>query len=85
MTQVGTRTIVHAPDSPMANVLQSLERIAERQATVLVTGESGAGKEAVVQRLHDLAPWSAGPFVPINCGAIPEPFARHDVQQFPFY
>ena len=72
MTQVRTRTIVHAPDSPMATVLKSLARIAESQATVLVTGESGAGKEAIVQRLHELAPWGAGPFVPINCGAIPE-------------
>jgi len=38
---------------------------------VLVTGESGTGKEGIVRLVHDLAPWSKGPFVPVNCGAIP--------------
>jgi len=67
-----TRQIVHAPDSPLVALLGSLELIAESQANALIIGESGAGKEAFVRALHELAPWSGGPFVPINCGAIPE-------------
>jgi transcriptional regulator with PAS, ATPase and Fis domain len=46
--------------------------MAQSRANVLVVGESGVGKEAIVRGLHDLAPWSNGPFVPLNCGAIPE-------------
>ena len=67
-----TREIVHAPHSPLVPLLESVERIAESQANALIIGESGAGKEAIVRALHELAPWSGGPFVPINCGAIPE-------------
>ena len=67
-----SRPIVHAPDSPLVAVLATLDRVAESGANVLVVGESGSGKEAIVRGLHELAPWSRGPFVPINCGAIPE-------------
>jgi transcriptional regulator with PAS, ATPase and Fis domain len=67
-----SRAIVHAPDSPMAPIIASLERMAQSRANVLVVGESGVGKEAIVRGLHDLAPWCKGPFVPLNCGAIPE-------------
>ena len=67
-----SRAIVHAPDSPMVPIIASLERMAQSRANVLVIGESGVGKEAIVRALHDLAPWSTGPFVPLNCGAIPE-------------
>src|SRR6056297_28839 len=60
-------------DSPaMKKLIGLLERIAPSQANVLITGESGTGKELVAQALH----WNSGrnqhPFVPINCGAIPE-------------
>jgi transcriptional regulator with PAS, ATPase and Fis domain len=67
-----SRAIVHATDSPMAPIIASLERMAQSRANVLVVGESGVGKEAIVRGLHDLAPWCNGPFVPLNCGAIPE-------------
>ena len=67
-----SRPIVHAPDSPLVSILDSLERVAESRANVLVFGESGSGKEAIVRGLHELAPWGDGPFVPINCGAIPD-------------
>ena len=66
------RPIVHAPDSPLVELVESLERVAASRANVLVAGESGVGKEGFVQALHQLAPWGRGPLVPINCGAIPE-------------
>ncbi|MBL8783509.1 MAG: sigma 54-interacting transcriptional regulator [Deltaproteobacteria bacterium] len=65
------RRLVHAPSSPLCTVLASLDRVAKSRAPVLVTGESGTGKEGIVRMIHDLAPWASGPFVPVNCGAIP--------------
>ena len=57
-----SRTIVHAPSSPLVPIIASLERMAQSRANVLVIGESGVGKEAIVRALHDLAPWHGGPF-----------------------
>ncbi|GMV43225.1 MAG: hypothetical protein AMXMBFR64_49410 [Myxococcales bacterium] len=71
--------IVHAERSPLGAVLDSLERIAAARVNVLVTGESGTGKECVVRAVHDLSTWSTGPFVPINCGAIPEPLLESEL------
>ncbi len=67
-----SRPIVHAPGSPLTELLDSLGHVATSRVNVLVVGESGSGKEAVVRALHELAPWGGGPFVPINCGAIPD-------------
>ncbi|HEU4731415.1 MAG TPA: sigma-54 dependent transcriptional regulator [Kofleriaceae bacterium] len=57
-------------------VMRSFERVlravASKQVTVTFVGESGAGKEVMARWLHDLSPRRAGPFVPINCAAIPE-------------
>ena len=48
-----------------------IETIAHSNSTALITGESGTGKELVAQALHSHGPRAGGPFVPINCGAIP--------------
>ncbi len=65
------RRLVHAANSPLAAVLEALPRVSQSRAPVLVTGESGTGKEGIARLVHELAPWSRGPFVPVNCGAIP--------------
>ena len=49
-----------------------LPRIAQQGDTVLITGESGTGKERVAQLLHRRSPVCDGPFVAVNCGAVPE-------------
>jgi transcriptional regulator with PAS, ATPase and Fis domain len=56
----------------MRHVLELVERVAKSEATVLITGESGAGKECVARLIHEQSTRSAGPFVAINCGAISE-------------
>ncbi len=59
--------------APAMNVLLSLLRRASNgTATVLVRGESGSGKELVARQLHDWSPRSAGPFVKVHCGALPD-------------
>ena len=47
-------------------------RAARSSAPVIITGESGTGKERIAQTIHKLSPRSAGPYIPVNCAAIPE-------------
>jgi len=67
----GTAPIVGAHPRLRA-ALRSLERVAPTESTVLLTGESGTGKELFARALHALSPRRAGPFVAVNCAAIPE-------------
>lgn len=59
----------HSPG--MMAVLRTIPRIAQTGAAVLVTGESGTGKELVARSIHERSGRKGGPFVAINCGAIP--------------
>ncbi len=56
----------------LKNVMKLVRRIAEVKTTTLVLGESGTGKELIARALHELGPRREGPFLAVNCGAIPE-------------
>ena len=56
----------------MQAVYQLVEKVAPARTTVLITGESGVGKELVARALHRKSPRAAAPFIAVNCGAIPE-------------
>ena len=57
--------------APMQRLREMVDRVAQSQAPVHISGESGTGKELVARLIHDSGPRAAGPFVPVNCGAIP--------------
>jgi len=57
---------------PMQAVRSMIERLARTQAPIHISGESGSGKELAARLVHQQGPRSDGPFVPVNCGAIPE-------------
>jgi len=60
-------------DSPaMGRVIRAIDKAAATTATVLISGESGTGKELVARAIHYRSPRAAAPFVPVNCGAIPD-------------
>jgi sigma-54 specific flagellar transcriptional regulator A len=61
---VGRSDAIHGLD-------QLMRQVAGYDSTVLIRGESGCGKELVARRIHELSSRSKGPFVPVNCGAIP--------------
>jgi len=64
------RSLIGVSDA-MQQVRFLIEQVANTHASVLVLGESGTGKEVVARNIHNLSVRSKGPFVPINCGAIP--------------
>ena len=56
---------------PMGILREQINKLSRSQAPIYVSGESGSGKEVAARLIHFLGPRSGGPFVPVNCGAIP--------------
>jgi len=56
---------------PLQKLFQDIDKVAPTKASVLITGESGTGKELVSRAIHRLSPRKDGPFVKVNCAAIP--------------
>lgn len=63
--------VIVTQSKAMNDVLDLVDRLAQFPTTVLITGESGTGKELIARRIHELSMRRSGPFIAINCGAIP--------------
>jgi two-component system response regulator PilR (NtrC family) len=66
-----SRSRLLGQSEPMRELRDMVDKVARSQAPVHISGESGTGKELVARLIHDSGPRADGPFVPVNCGAIP--------------
>lgn len=69
--QATWRTGIITGSQAMEKLLAEIELIAQSDASVLIHGESGTGKEVIARAIHDASPRAGGPFVAINCAAVP--------------
>jgi two-component system nitrogen regulation response regulator NtrX len=77
--QLGRETSLMGSSTPLARLREAIARIAPVPSPVLVLGESGSGKELVARDLHRFGPHPAGPFVAINCAALPESLVESEL------
>src|SRR5215207_1775320 len=64
---------------PMRKLKLLVAKVAASHSTTLITGESGTGKELVARAVHDLSPRASGPFLALNCGALPDPLLESEL------
>ena len=69
--QLPPEPVIFGQTPAMRDVRQKLERVAGANLSVLITGESGTGKDIIARLLHLYSPWASGPYVKVNCPAIP--------------
>jgi two-component system nitrogen regulation response regulator NtrX len=77
--QLGRETSLMGSSMPLARLREAIARVAPVPSPVLVLGESGSGKELVARDLHRFGPHPAGPFVAINCAALPESLVESEL------
>ena len=73
---------IKTSDPNVLNVLDMARRAARSNSSVLISGESGTGKELIARGIHNISPRSKGPFVPVNCGAIPRELLESELMGY---
>src|SRR5579863_1260301 len=64
-------SVVFGKSDAMRSLRERMDKVASANVPVLINGESGTGKDIVARMIHSLSPWKSGPFVKVNCPAIP--------------
>ncbi len=78
MERIGLRQIIGKSPAFLSEI-QKIPLIAKSAATVLITGETGTGKEVCARAIHYLSPRTDKPFIPVNCGAIPTELLENEL------
>src|SRR4030066_1535857 len=73
---------IKTSDPNVLNVLDMALRAASSNSSVLISGESGTGKEVIARGIHRISPRAKGPFVPVNCGAIPRELLESELMGY---
>jgi two-component system response regulator AtoC len=69
--EIPPETVVFGASEAMNSLRDRLAKVASANVPVLIHGESGTGKDIIARMVHSLSPWKSGPFVKVNCPAIP--------------
>ena len=69
--EIPPEQVVFGRSEAMRSLRERLDKVASANVPVLIQGESGTGKDIVARMIHGLSPWKSGPFVKVNCPAIP--------------
>ncbi|MBA3553730.1 MAG: sigma-54-dependent Fis family transcriptional regulator [Gemmatimonadales bacterium] len=77
--QLGRETSLLGSSGPLVQLRETIARVAPVPSPVLVLGESGSGKELVARDLHRFGPYPSGPFLAINCAALPESLVESEL------
>ena len=73
------RSQIVARSKPMREIMQQLPQLAACAATVLITGETGTGKELIARAIHYLGPRAGQPFITVDCGAMPDHLVENEL------
>jgi two-component system, NtrC family, response regulator GlrR len=76
--QVGLRQLVGESEA-FLSVIEKIPVVAKCDASILITGDTGTGKELCARAVHYLSPRASRPFIPVNCGAIPEDLVENEL------
>ncbi|MDY6953709.1 MAG: sigma-54 dependent transcriptional regulator [Thermodesulfobacteriota bacterium] len=72
-------SIIIGKSACMISILKTVSKVAPKNVSVLITGETGTGKELIAQALHDQSPRGDKPFIAVNCAAIPENLMENEL------
>jgi two-component system response regulator PilR (NtrC family) len=80
--RLGSKANIVGSSEAIKRLHEQIEAVAREEATILITGESGSGKELVARAIHDLSDRAEKPFIPINCGAMTETLLESELFGF---
>ena len=80
--RLGSKANIVGSSEAIKRLHEQIETVAREEATILITGESGSGKELVARAIHDLSDRAERPFIPINCGAMTETLLESELFGF---